>query len=420
LKLLKNYIQGFISRSGTAIFSASIIARIISFLASWIALQLIPNKELGVVLFAYNIIIFIIPFGGFGLHQSLIRYGALLNTETEKNSLFVYAFKKGTLATMFLILLVILIALLIPFQFENTNYYLAGLSLILIPNFLFELIKIQFRLQHNNKKFAQTEIIYSLVLIVSITIFSYLYQEIGYALALLITPTLAVLFFIKKLNINFSKTEALHIIDGQFWKYGIFASLSNVVTQLLFAIDILLIGFLLNNAEMVTIYKYTSLIPLSLLFLPMVFINTDFVTFTENIHNKKYIVNYIKSYWLLFSLISVLTCLFFLLFSKSILNLFEPNFEIHNDTFLILIFGVCGVLVFRGLFGNLLSSIGKAHINFYITSFALIINVISNYYLIPEFGIKGAAITSASLMWLTGIGTAVFFWTLYNKRFLSK
>jgi O-antigen/teichoic acid export membrane protein len=420
LNLLKNYIQSFISKSGFAIFSASIAARMLSLFASWIALQLIPNKELGIVLFAYNIIIFIIPIGGFGLHQSLIRYGSLLKTETEKNSLFVYAFKKGILATVLLILLVVLIALFIPFHFENTNYYVAGLSLILIPNFLFELIKIQFRLQHNNKKFAQTEIIYSLILILFITIFSYLYQEIGYALALLLSPTLAVLFFIKKLNINFSKTVTLHIIDIQFWKYGVFASLSNVVTQLLFVIDIFLIGYLMNNSEMVTIYKYISLIPLSLLFLPRVFINTDFVTFTENIHNKEYIINYIKSYMLLFSLMSILIIFFFLMFSIPILNLFEPNFEIYNDSFLILIFGVCGVLIFRGLFGNLLSSIGKAHVNFYITSFALIINVISNYYLIPEFGIKGAAITSASLMWVTGICSVILFWQLYNKRFLSK
>ena len=63
-----------------------------------------------------------------------------------------------------------------------------------------------------------------------------------------------------------------------------FASLSNVVTQLLFVIDILLIGYLLNDSEMVTNYKYISLVPLSLLFLPRAFMNADFVAFTENIN----------------------------------------------------------------------------------------------------------------------------------------
>lgn len=419
MKNLKNYIHGFISRSGSHILVASVTGRLLSFLASWIALQFIPNKELGIVLFAYNIIAFALPIGGFGLHQSLIRYGALLKTSKEQNSLFVYVFKKGIIASLALIALIIGISQCIPFQFENTHLYVAGLSVIILPSFLFELIKIQFRLQHNNKKFAYTEIIYNIILVLSVSLLSYTYQEVGYAFALLLTPTLSVLFFIKKLDIHFKTSLSLTITSFSFWKYGFFASLSNVVTQLLFVVDILLIGTLLSDAEMVTNYKYISLIPLSLLFLPRVFINTDFVTFTEKIYNKEYIVNYIKNYMLLFTLISVVLCAFLGFFSKELLSLFDPHFNQYNDSFLILVLGVCGILIFRGLFGNLLSSIGKAHVNFYITSIALLANLISNYYLIPTYGILGAAITSASLMWMTGIASAFVFWLLYTNRFLS-
>jgi O-antigen/teichoic acid export membrane protein len=420
LNLLKNYIQNFISRSGNYILSASIISRLFSFVASWIALQLIPNKELGIVLFAYNIIVFIIPFGGFGLHQSLLRYGSLLKTKEEKNSLFRYTFFKGIWTTFILILILLLVSIFIDFKFENTKYYLAFLSLTLIPTYLFELIKIQFRLQHKNKLFAFTEIIFTSILTISVLILSYYFKEKGYAIALVLTPTLSVLFFIKKFKSDLLFKEKITIINRKFWSYGIFASLSNVVTQLLFVIDILLIGLLLNDAEMVTNYKYISLIPLSLLFLPRAFINADFVAFTENIYNKKYIVKYIKSYLLLFTILSVVFCVFFGLFSALILNLFDANFTQYKTSFLILIVGVSGVLIFRGLFGNLLSSIGKAHVNFYITSAALLINVFSNYYMIPKYGIKGAAITSASLMWITGIASAMLFWKLYNNHFLSK
>lgn len=420
MKSLKNHIHDFISRAGSYVFFAAIIARLLSFLASWIALQFIPNKELGIVLFAYNIIAFALPIGGFGLHQSLIRYGALLKSDQEKNSLFVYVFKKGIIASLGLIALIIGGSQCITFQFENTHLYVAGLSVIILPSFLFELIKIQFRLQHNNKKFAYAEIVYNITLVLSVSLLSYTYQEIGYALALFLTPVITVLFFIKKLHIDFKISQKLSILDFSFWKYGFFASLSNVVTQLLFVVDILLIGTLLNNAEMVTNYKYISLIPLSLLFLPRVFINTDFVTFTERIYNKEYIVNYIKNYMSLFTLISVVLCAFLGFFSKEFLSLFDPYFNQYNDSFVILVLGVCGILIFRGLFGNLLSSIGKAHVNFYITSVALFVNLISNYYLIPAYGIKGAAITSSMVMWGTGIVSAILFWKLYNHRFLSK
>ena len=420
MNLLKTYLQNFVARAGNHILSASIIARVLSFLASWIALQLIPNKELGIVLFAYNIIVFIIPIGGFGLHQSLLRYGALLKTKSEKNSLFRYTFFKGVWVTFILIFIIILTSVFINFQFENTKYYLAFLSITLLPMYIFELIKIQFRLHHQNKLFAFTEIIFTAVLTVSVLVLSYYFKENGYAIALVLTPIISILFFINKFKSDLFYKEKLGIINREFWKYGIFASLSNVVTQLLFVIDILLIGFLLNDAEMVTNYKYISLIPLSLLFLPRAFINTDFVAFTENIYNKNYIVRYIKSYLLLFTILSIAFCLFFGFFAEFILNLFDASFIQFKTSFLILILGVSGILIFRGLFGNLLSSIGKAHVNFYITFLALIINVFSNYYLIPKYGIKGAAITSASLMWFTGIVSVIVFWQLYNKRFLSK
>ena len=80
-----------------------------------------------------------------------------------------------------------------------------------------------------------------------------------------------------------------------------------------------------------------------------------------------------------------------------------------------LILGITGIYIFRGLFGNLLSSIGKIELNYYIISIAIIINIISNYYLIPKYGIKGAAITSAILMWFTGILSWLSFVYFYRK-----
>jgi O-antigen/teichoic acid export membrane protein len=419
LNLLKEYIQNFIARAGSYILISSIFARLLSFLASWIALQLIPNKELGIVLFAYNIIVFIIPIGGLGLHQSLVRFGALLTTRNDRDNLFRVTFFKGIYVTFLLIILITISSLFIDFQFKNTRYYLIFLSFLLIPMYIFELVKVHFRLLHKNKLFATTEIIYAVTLTISVLLLSYFFKEKGYAIALVLTPSLTVLYFSKKIQ-SFLKIKKLPSkINLEFWRYGFFASLSNVVTQLLFVIDILLIGFILNNAEMVTNYKYVSLIPLSLLFLPRAFINTDFVTFTENIHDKNYIHKYIKSYVLFFSIVSILICVLLILLSKQILHVFDSAFVQFSDSFIILTIGICGILILRGLFGNLISSIGKAHVNFYITFFALLLNLGSNFYLIPLYGIKGAAFTSTLIMWITGIISAIVFWQLYNKRFLT-
>jgi O-antigen/teichoic acid export membrane protein len=316
LKLIATFLSDFKKRAGNYVLIATIIARILSFLASLAALHFISNKELGIVLFAYNIVIFMIPLGGLGLHQSLIRFGALAKTKEEKNSLFVYVFKNGTIASLLLIAFIISVSFFINFKFENTFTYVVLFSFIILPSFIFEIIRAQFRLQHNNKSFAYTEFIHSIILLISVLILSYFFKEIGYTIALIMTPLLASLLCIKKLNVDFTSKIKSSLTNFTFWKYGFFASLSNVVTQILFAIDILLIGYILENTEMITNYKYISLIPFSLLFLPRVFIATDFVSFTEKIFNKKYISNYIKSYVLFFFLISLFLLFFFLVFFK--------------------------------------------------------------------------------------------------------
>ena len=413
---IKEYINGFINRSGSYVLFSTMAARVLSFLGSWIALQLIEAKELGVILFAYGIVQFIIPIGGFGLHQSLIRYGALLKSEDEKQQLFSYVLKKGIVASIAIILVLVGIGYFIPFQFDKTYVYFSILSLSILTVFILEIIKIQFRLQHKNRLYAITEFWYNIILTGLIFYLSYLFQGMGYIIALIVSPVLTALFFIKKLNVKLHIKNNLKITNLSFWKYGFFGGLSSVVTQLLILIDIILIGYLIDDPVAVTNYRYISIIPFSLLFLPRVFITTDFVTFTEKIHQKDYINRYIKNYMLFFGVVSILLLLFSYFFAEQILYIFGVEYMDYADSFLILIMGIVGIYIFRGLFGNLLSSIGKIELNYYIISIAIVINVISNYYLIPLYGIKGAAITSAILMWFTGILSWLSFLYFFRKN----
>jgi O-antigen/teichoic acid export membrane protein len=419
LNLITTYISNFLSRSGSYVFLATIISRLLSLLASWIALQFIDNTALGIVLFSYNIILFILPISGLGLPQSLIRFSALNKNKKDRNSIFLYVLKYGLLSSFAMILLIIISSFFISFQFEKAQFYIIVLSFLIIPSFLFEIIRAQLRLNHDNKNFAYSELLYSIIFIILISVLTFYFKEIGYIVSLLLTPFLVIIIFIKKIKIKLIKIEKIPELNLHFWKYGFFASLSNVVTQLLFVVDILLIGYLIKDAEMVTNYRYISLIPFSLLFLPRIFINTDFVTFTEKIYDKTYIKQYIKSYMLLFLIISISVLIVSYFCGSLLLRLLDKSFVKYNTSFFILMIGISGIFIFRGLFGNLLSSIGKAHVNYYIATLALLLNIISNYYLIPELGIKGAAITSAILMWFTGILSFICFKQLYKKVLLK-
>lgn len=420
MKDIKIFISNFLSRSGSYVFATTIISRLLSFFASWIALQLIPNKELGVVIYAFQIIVFIIPIGSLGLNQGLLRYGSQLKSNTEKNALFSYILKKGLFVSLILTAIIIVLAYILNFKLKETSFYLILLSTVITASFVFEIIKIQFRLQKNNKLFSIAELSYNILLVILVFSLSYTFKELGYAISLIFAPLITSLIFISKLNIPWKKRVKLSIIDFTFFRYGFFASLSNVTTQLLISIDIILIGFILKDMEMVTAFKYISLVPYSLLFLSNVVITTDFVNLTEKISNTTYIKNYIKNYIKLFSIISAFCILIIYLFGELILSFFQKSYVAYFYSLIILMIGISGILILRGLFGNLLSSIGKAYINFVTTTLALGLNIILNYYFIPKYGILGAAFTSAIIMWFTGILSFLFFIYFYKKLYFNK
>lgn len=409
LTRLKAFITGFLSRSGSSVFVAMLSARLLAFVASWMALQVVNEKDLGLVLYAYSFFVFLIPIGGLGLNQGYIRYAAIGKDHELKNNLFVYTLSSGFLVSLVFATLLLMVSYLVFRSNTQLMHYFMILSGSLVSFYLLDLLKNYFRVHYKNHLYAWLEIVYNVILVVLVGILGYFFHAIGYSIAITISPLIAILFFLPKTHFNLKSYLKPAIISVEFWKYGFFAGLAGVATQLLYAIDMILIGNILHKPELVTHFKYVSLIPYSLLFIPSMFITADFVKLTEEIDQTPKIKQYIQNYWALFTVISAGVLILAFVFPKLILSLFSKELTQYVLTFRILMIGVIGVLMFRGLFGNLLSSIGKSHMNFWIAVGTLLVNFLLNFQLIPKYGLNGAAFTSACVMWVSGILSYLLF-----------
>lgn len=412
---IKEFILGFLSRSGSSVFIAMLSARVLSFVASWIALQLVNETDLGLVLYAYSFFTFLNPIGGLGLNHSFMRYAALSQNETDKHNYFYYTLKKGIfIAILLMIALYAIVYIIYENEPQQMTYFMI-LSFNLLGIYTMELVKNYFRVFHQNKNYAWLEISYNFILVLMVLILSWQFDALGYSWAIVLAPFLAILVFIPKINFQ-KKYKKPTETDKVFWKFAFYSGMAGVASQLLFNIDMIFIGNLMDDPIYITHYKYVSLIPYSLLFIPSMFITADFVKLIEEARNKENILNYIKNFWTFFALVSL--CVLFLAFvlPKFILSIFSTDLTKYVLTFKILMVGVIGVLLFRGLFGNLLASIGKSHVNFWIALGTLIVNAVSNLILIPKFGINGAAITSAVVMWTSGLLSYFLFFYYFNQK----
>lgn len=412
-----SFISNLKHRKGGYIFTAIILSKTLGFLLSIFVIKTITTEEFGLVSYAYNIISFVAPFAGFGIFQSLGRYGPLQNSQNKKRQLFKFVLTKGILASILLTAIIIGFSGILTSSLPNSHGHLILISYLVISLFIFEVVKIYFRIHHINKLFAYLEISNSIVLLISGILLTYFYGGYGYLISLVISPLLISTYIIIKYGIlkKIDKNDYSKAYKKSLWSYGFFTSLGGLTAQLIFSIDILTIGYLIHDPKEIAYYKAASLIPFALLFIPNGVMKTDLVKLTQNYQNKEFLKKYIANFMKLFTVISLILAVLLFLFSEQLMGLFGTEYILSAELIPVFGIGIIGAFIFRGLFGNLLDAIGWAKTSASISISILIIDIILNYFLIKSYGIIGAAYSTSLLLWVGGIVSYIAF-----RNYLTK
>ena len=410
-KGIPTFINDFRNRKGGYIFSAIILSKLLGFILSVYIINYISTEEFGLISYSYNIISFIAPFTGFGIYQSLSRFGPLQSSQNKKNQLFKFIFGRGIIASIFLVLIVLLLSQFITQSIPESREYLNLISFFIISHFILETVKIYYRVYGINKLFAYIEISHSVLLVMLGLGLSYFWGGYGYVIALVISPLLIALTVIFKNNI-FKKSEKSNYTKAykkSLWIYGLYTSLGGLTSQLIFSIDIITIGFLIKEPTSVALYKAASLIPFSLLFIPAGVMKTDLVKITQNYTNKIFLKNYVRNYLKIFLIISLLTFIALYCLSSFIMGLFGEEYVIAQNLIPVFGIGLVGAFLFRNPFGNIITCVGWAKTNTIISIITLVLDIILNIILVQEYGIIGAAYSTAILLWIAGIASYIAF-----------
>ena len=414
------------------------LAKLIGFLIVVFAANFLTGAELGNYTYAFFVTSFILPFLGFGSYQSLVYFGSTLKKEKEKQALFNYAFKRGLGLSALLSVILILFSGIFTHNLPEAHSILIILSIQLITFTLVSFIRNYARLINRNDIYGRSELIYNLILFFLVIAGIVIAKEIGYAMAMVLAPLITGLIYFKKLKIGTFKAEKLLNLDTKkFWSYGIFVSLGAVAAQLLYVVDGLMIGnFLPIPAEIleassatgflddcagikssmlanyvpnqIAIYRICSVIPLATFVLPLAILTTDAVHITEQKGNTKFLKNYIKNIWRVLLPVGILIAAVLHYGSSYILSIFDllsekSKYAGNEELISVFALGVIGAFLLRIPFGNLLSAVGKAKWNSYISFGMLGLNILLNYIFVREYGIIGAAWATTILIWVSGL-----------------
>ncbi len=400
IRILKN----FKNKEGTYVFASSLFTKICSFLTSLILIRVLSPENFGVLSYVLSALAFFIPFSGGGMQYSYLRFAPMLSDDRERNELFKYSIKRGLLLTVFsaVVLFVLVPWLNKPVGDASVLFYCA--LVYLFSFFLIELVKTKYRVAFQNKKYAGFDAKLSVIVLLLGCGLAYVYGSLAYLMVLACVP-----LFLALPELTFARKSSVNI-PKNYHSYGLWVGLGAVASQLMYSLDVFLVGQLIQDSQQVALYRSASIIPLALFFIPNSYITTHYADIAKHSTDKNYLIQFAKDYCKFFSLIAgLLGLLLYLMSDFIVVQFFGEAYADAVPLFQILVFGMVGAFVLRIPFGNMLASVGKSIWNAFVAFAILVLNGVLNYYALDAWGLIGAAIVTSGLLWVSGLISLILF-----------
>ncbi len=223
-------------------------------------------------------------------------------------------------------------------------------------------------------------------------------QTIAYTVGMLLS-FFVVLAHTETIKLHFSLKSIFKILRESL-PFASYIFLMTIYTR----IDNVMIERMLPNGKMQSgIYAQAFRLLDALYMITVLFGSILLPLFAKLLKDKADITNVLQqSLTLLLVPLSALMIAVFLYSNNIIQLLYNEHVITTSNIFILLIIGFQGIAA-GYIFGTLLTAAGKLKLLNIIASFAVLINVIANYIVIPKYGIIGAAFSSMATQIIVGI-----------------
>lgn len=421
-----------IAREGSIVFSSEAIFRILNFLTGILVIRTLGASNYGIYNLGTSVLLIVGTFGSLGLEDALIRqvsyYMAKKDIGSVK-SIFQLVAKYSLIVSFFLTGLLIAFSKIIAVKiFHNselqiiiiilataypaarwiglTSGYFNARKTFWISSFL------------NNILTSLIKLIFAVILFVfSLGIIEW---SLAYTISLCIVAIIAIFIFKQKAYNKIKHVESAKLKIAPILKFSLPIGCSQILISLETQVNLLLLGYFRVAAEVgiFSVYLlFTQLIMMAAGSLAGVF----YPVFTEMVANQNLaamqdIYQRITKW---FHMITITGGLILLTIGIKIIPLIAgKSYDIEKPTLLYLL--VLGIMmsVITGPDGIAIKSLGWSRFLIIISLSSFLARLLFGYFLIPEFGMNGAAASNLIGICIShGIGTLIIKRNLKIKLF---
>lgn len=400
-------IKKIINHGFSYIFISSVLNKIINFLCNSIIVHLLSKADYGTYVYAYNIIAFALLIAGLGIPSGLLQ---ILSEEFKNKDKVKSLYQSGSsIAGIFNILLCTVLigtSWCIPLKMEEARRYLFLLSLIPFFDTCLSLQLVYLRSLLRVKQYAIANNINTILLTIFTVIGAYWGQVDGVIYGKYLSYIVSVILFICifKIPFFFGKANFKKSLTKELLKLSTISMANNGLSELLYLLDVFIMGITIANQEIIASYKVATYIPSALSFIPLTVITYIYPYFAQHRGDCVWLKKKYPKILLSMGGLNMVIILPLFILAPSIIRVFYgSNYQDAIFIFRILLINFFVSGTFRILSGNLLVTQRQLKFNFYVALFSGVVNTIGNFILIPKWGSMGAVLTTVFVVIITSI-----------------
>ena len=397
----------FIYQKGLVhIMGSGLLNKVFTFIGNVFVVRFLTKHEYGVFGYADNIMSFFLILNGMGIIYGMLQFCSEQRPEKEKEAYYWFSLKFGMLFNFAIAIGVFICALFAPLKVDAARPVLMAYSLYPLTYYIYQYYCLLMRCKRENKRFALLSNLNAFIYMVVEIVGAYYIKVSGIIIALYLATIITSFFGMRFYSIRtlrnahyLSKHQKLELI-----KYSAYVCANTMISNLLILMDVFLIGYIIVSPEKIAIYKVAATIPEALIVIPNSVVMFVYPYFAE--HNMEYgwtKTNAKRLLGITAIMNFVIARLLFILAPWIIKLLWGAKYIDAVTVFRILSVNYFVSSTFRVNVSNLLASLRKVKLNFYINIVAGISNVVLDAVLIKQIGIEGAAWATLTVVVITTV-----------------
>jgi len=410
MSILFGDIKKSIEKGFLHIVTSEVINRAGRFLSAVIVVRLLTKTSYGSFSYAYNILQLFLLVNGLGVYYAILQFSSETDDLKRRHSFLKLGLKIGGVFNIFIFLAIILFVLLFDLPLKSSDEVLLLLCMMPLVTLFFDVMNTYFRASLRNREFSYFNITHSVLFIVGTVVGGYFFQIPGIIVGRYLAFIAVILFGFWMFR---SEVKGIYRAAGlavkekwDFIKYALTVALTNSISQILYILDVFLVGLIISSEAVVASYKTATVIPFALAFVPNSIVIFIYPYFARNLGNKKRLKRYFFKIFGYLVFFNLLVSIFLIVYAPLIIRIvFGVQYLDAVLPFRILSLGYFISGSFRILAGNVLASLRKVKFNLLNSTFTGLSNIILNIILIRRMGSVGAAVATVAVLLLSSIAS---------------